>query len=210
MATELAIDSGVWYKLSRQSVSGHSIKVVGKPSSHLRNGSIIFNARIDPLLEFPFDPYWKVFSFIPICSFLPPKVRFLCGFGSLSSLLRSLSFYLNHLVSSESAEMAEWTRACFQSTLKIVNSVSGLVGMSMILYSLWMVRAWFQEMSELSPGFSGSHPPWFIFTFLGLGIFLCVVTCSGHIAAETINGHCLSCVSFSIESKPNILLIFAL
>ncbi|XP_020676530.1 tetraspanin-19-like [Dendrobium catenatum] len=106
--------------------------------------------------------------------------------------------------------MAEWARACFQSTLKIVNSVIGLVGMAMILYSLWMVRAWFREMSELSPGFSGSNPPWFIFTFLGLGIFLCVITCSGHIAAETINGHCLSCVSFSIEAKPNILLIFAL
>ncbi|KAL0913738.1 hypothetical protein M5K25_017220 [Dendrobium thyrsiflorum] len=89
--------------------------------------------------------------------------------------------------------MAEWTRACFQSTLKIVNSVIGLVGMSMILYSLWMIRAWFREMSELSPGFSVSNPPWFIFTFLGLGIFLCVITCSGHIAAETINGHCLSC-----------------
>ncbi|PKU73210.1 Tetraspanin-19 [Dendrobium catenatum] len=51
--------------------------------------------------------------------------------------------------------MAEWARACFQSTLKIVNSVIGLVGMAMILYSLWMVRAWFREMSELSPGFSG-------------------------------------------------------
>lgn len=36
----------------------------------------------------------------------------------------------------------------------------------------------------------------FIYTFLGLGIFLCLLTCSGHIAAESANGHCLSCVSF--------------
>ena len=35
----------------------------------------------------------------------------------------------------------------------------------------------------------------FIYTFLGLGISLCLITCSGHIAAETANGHCLSCVS---------------
>ncbi|XP_020571606.1 tetraspanin-19 isoform X2 [Phalaenopsis equestris] len=89
--------------------------------------------------------------------------------------------------------MAEWVRACVQPTLKIVNSVIGLVGMSMILYSLWMIRGWFRERSELSPGFSGSSTPWFIFSFLGLGIFLCAITCSGHIAAETINGHCLSC-----------------
>ncbi|RWW27380.1 hypothetical protein GW17_00008189, partial [Ensete ventricosum] len=33
----------------------------------------------------------------------------------------------------------------------------------------------------------------FIYTFLGLGIYLCLITCSGHIAAETANGHCLSC-----------------
>ncbi|URE44510.1 Stem-specific protein [Musa troglodytarum] len=36
----------------------------------------------------------------------------------------------------------------------------------------------------------------FIYTFLGLGISLCLITCVGHIAAETANSHCLSCVSF--------------
>jgi hypothetical protein len=35
----------------------------------------------------------------------------------------------------------------------------------------------------------------FIYTFLGMGILLCLLTCSGHIAAETANGHYLSCVS---------------
>ena len=38
-----------------------------------------------------------------------------------------------------------------------------------------------------------SIPPWFMYTFLGLGVCLCFITCSGHIAAETANGHCLSC-----------------
>ncbi|XP_019246971.1 PREDICTED: tetraspanin-19 isoform X2 [Nicotiana attenuata] len=32
---------------------------------------------------------------------------------------------------------------------------------------------------------------WFIYSTLGLGITLCVVTCSGHIAAETASGCCL-------------------
>ncbi|XP_057247729.1 tetraspanin-19 isoform X2 [Beta vulgaris subsp. vulgaris] len=31
----------------------------------------------------------------------------------------------------------------------------------------------------------------FIYTFLGLGVIFCVITCSGHIAAETLNGCCL-------------------
>ncbi|XP_059660956.1 tetraspanin-19 isoform X2 [Cornus florida] len=37
-------------------------------------------------------------------------------------------------------------------------------------------------------GFNG-----FIYTFLGLGVTLCVITLSGHVAAETANGCCLYC-----------------
>lgn len=36
----------------------------------------------------------------------------------------------------------------------------------------------------------------FIYSFLGLGAILCVVTCAGHIAAETVNGCCLYLVNF--------------
>ncbi|KAJ3692945.1 hypothetical protein LUZ60_012040 [Juncus effusus] len=84
--------------------------------------------------------------------------------------------------------MGRVMRSCLQSVLKLVNSVIGLAGMGMILYSLWMIRVWFKQIG----GFDSS-PPWFIYTFLGLGIFFCFVTCSGHVAAETINSHCLSC-----------------
>jgi hypothetical protein len=86
-------------------------------------------------------------------------------------------------------------RSCVQTALKAVNSVVGLAGMAVILYALWMLRAWYREVADLDQRFP---VPWFIYTFLGLGIFLCLVTCSGHIAAETANGHCLSCVSFEL------------
>lgn len=135
--------------------SSHPIKVVGKPSSHLLNCPIVFNARIDPTR--------KVLHFIYSDLFFPSaQSSVICDFFlslrlSIFSLLRSLPFCVNNLVLWERAEMAEWERACFQSTLKIVNSVIGLVGMSMILYSLWMIRGWFREMS---PGSSGSSPPW--------------------------------------------------
>ncbi|ONM12058.1 Tetraspanin-19 [Zea mays] len=81
-------------------------------------------------------------------------------------------------------------RSCVQTALKAANSVVGLAGMAVILYALWMLRAWYREIAGL-----GQRPPapWFIYTFLGLGIFLCILTCSGHIAAETANGHCLYC-----------------
>ncbi|KAK9150090.1 hypothetical protein Syun_008399 [Stephania yunnanensis] len=67
-----------------------------------------------------------------------------------------------------------------------------MVGIAMIIYALWLIRAWQREMGKL-PFDSGSPAPWFIYASLGIGIFLCVITCSGHIAAETGNGHCLSC-----------------
>ncbi|XP_058078070.1 tetraspanin-19 [Magnolia sinica] len=84
--------------------------------------------------------------------------------------------------------MGRIVRSCLQSLLKLVNSAIGMVGIAMILYSLWMFRIWYKQID-------GDHfpIPWFIYAFLGLGITLCVITCSGHIAAETLNGHCLSC-----------------
>ncbi|XP_042489865.1 tetraspanin-18-like [Macadamia integrifolia] len=33
--------------------------------------------------------------------------------------------------------------------------------------------------------------PWFIYSFLGIGIILCLITSIGHIATEVVNGYCL-------------------
>ncbi|KAF3796199.1 Tetraspanin-19 [Nymphaea thermarum] len=84
--------------------------------------------------------------------------------------------------------MAGVLRSCIQSILKLLNSIIGMAGIAMILYSLWMIRIWSSHLDDAQ-----LPAPWFIYTFLGLGIFLCFITCSGHIAAETANGHCLSC-----------------
>uniref|UniRef100_A0A0E0KWW4 Tetraspanin family protein n=1 Tax=Oryza punctata TaxID=4537 RepID=A0A0E0KWW4_ORYPU len=84
-------------------------------------------------------------------------------------------------------------RSCVQTGLKAVNSVLGLAGMAVILYALWMLRAWYRDVADLHYRLP---VPWFIYTFIGLGVFMCLLTCSGHIAAETANSHCLSCVSF--------------
>ncbi|TVU16584.1 hypothetical protein EJB05_40155 [Eragrostis curvula] len=94
-------------------------------------------------------------------------------------------------------------RSCVQTALKAVNSVVGLAGMAVILYALWMLREWYREVAELDQRLP---VPWFIYTFFGLGVFLCLLTCSGHIAAETANNHCLSCVSFSLINPWNCIL----
>jgi len=72
-----------------------------------------------------------------------------------------------------------------------VNSLIAMVGLAMVLYALWMIKVWHRHMDELFFGGSDYPTPWFMYTFLGLGISLCVITCTGHVAAETANGCCL-------------------
>jgi hypothetical protein len=47
--------------------------------------------------------------------------------------------------------MARVARTCLRSILKIVNSTLGLVGIAMILYGFWMLRALQRDME--SPSF---------------------------------------------------------
>ncbi|WJX43706.1 Tetraspanin-19, variant 2 [Trifolium repens] len=88
--------------------------------------------------------------------------------------------------------MVRMLRSCIQSLLKLVNSVIGMAGLAMILYSAWMIRVWQRKMDDLPFSHHPDYPPpWFIYAFLGLGVTFCVITCSGHVAAETANGCCL-------------------
>ncbi|KAJ6763827.1 TETRASPANIN [Salix purpurea] len=88
--------------------------------------------------------------------------------------------------------MVSVMRSCIQSTLKLVNCVIGMVGIAMVLYSIWLIRVWEREVGDF-PFFDDDDDftPWFIYTFIGLGVTLTVITCFGHIAADTANGCCL-------------------
>lgn len=96
--------------------------------------------------------------------------------------------------------MARLARSCLQSFLKVVNSTLGIVGIAMILYGLWMIRAWQREMEDLSFDDFKTTTPWFIYTFLGAGITLCAITCVGHLSASVANSCCLSCYMMIIFS----------
>ncbi|MBA0748705.1 hypothetical protein Gogos_002696 [Gossypium gossypioides] len=104
--------------------------------------------------------------------------------------------------------MARIIKSCLQSALKCVNLIMAMVGIAMILYGFWMVRIWQRDMGGSPFDDFNSTAPWFIYTFLGTGITLCLLTCLGHIAADTANGFCLFCVSFS--SKKYMVIISVL
>ncbi|KAJ6952716.1 tetraspanin-19 [Populus alba] len=89
--------------------------------------------------------------------------------------------------------MGSVMRSCIQSILKLLNCVIGMVGIAMMLYAVWLIRVWQREIGDF-PFFDDDDDdfsPWFIYTFLGLGVTVSMITCLGHIAAETANGCCL-------------------
>ncbi|PNS91406.1 hypothetical protein POPTR_019G101800v4 [Populus trichocarpa] len=95
--------------------------------------------------------------------------------------------------------MASVMRSCIQSILKLLNCVIGMVGIAMMLYAVWLIRVWQREIGDF-PFFDDDDDfsPWFIYTFLGLGVTLSMITCLGHIAAETANGCCLYLYMFFV------------
>ncbi|KAL4309969.1 hypothetical protein GQ457_01G056320 [Hibiscus cannabinus] len=121
--------------------------------------------------------------------------------------------------------------------LKFLNFLQGFIGVSIILYSIWMLDQWNHQVPNFSPDSSLSvlaisrpevgaqaagvldgvavglaseldngvgfdlksvklPAPWFIYSFMGVGIMLCCITLIGCIAAESINGCCLRFYTF--------------
>ncbi|KAG6505511.1 hypothetical protein ZIOFF_037867 [Zingiber officinale] len=119
----------------------------------------------------------------------------------------------------EGKQMESVARACLQSALKAVNYVLGLVGIGVIIYSLRSIGIWYLRTGDFSSiAVADGNPPWFVLmklppllsefmcASLGIGISLILITCAGHIAAETANDHCLSCNNHFlwVSSKINI------
>ncbi|KAK4765852.1 hypothetical protein SAY87_007494 [Trapa incisa] len=120
--------------------------------------------------------------------------------------------------------------------LKVLNYLQAFVGISIILYSAWMLNQWNHRLPVFPPsaappdssaslllssqladvvsdatqlnfaadvvsGFDDGigvvlnnfqlPAPWFIYSFMGVGMVLCCISCIGCIAAEAINGCCL-------------------
>ncbi|KAD3068530.1 hypothetical protein E3N88_36410 [Mikania micrantha] len=109
-------------------------------------------------------------------------------------------------------------RTCCRSylafNLKFLNLFQLFVGISIILYSAHMLNQWNKQLLDPSDAnstilntvlvpdqvirmksadgmISGSTSPWFIYAFMGLGMMLCCISCTGYIAAEAISGCCL-------------------
>ncbi|MED6132030.1 hypothetical protein PIB30_015394 [Stylosanthes scabra] len=64
--------------------------------------------------------------------------------------------------------------------------------MSMIIYGLWVIKVWIEEREDVPPTFEFTFETWYPYTSICTGVFLCVATCLGHMAADSMNGYFLS------------------
>ncbi|KAK6927384.1 Tetraspanin/Peripherin [Dillenia turbinata] len=95
--------------------------------------------------------------------------------------------------------MTRCTRCCLHSSMKMVNIVVNLCGIGMIVYSLWLLKKWYEGVAEL--GSSVPLPrPWFIVTCLSVGMVVCLSTLCGHMVYNCMTNHSLAIYILSICS----------
>ncbi|XP_027365571.1 tetraspanin-18 isoform X2 [Abrus precatorius] len=84
--------------------------------------------------------------------------------------------------------------------LKFLNFLQAFVGVSILVYSIWMLNQWEHRVPRppLPHAYAFYYfdsvnlpSPWFIYAFMGVGILVCCITFLGCIAAEMINSCCL-------------------
>ncbi|KAJ6435041.1 hypothetical protein OIU84_000306 [Salix udensis] len=87
--------------------------------------------------------------------------------------------------------MVRCARCCLRNSIRIVNLVMLLYGAGMIIYSLWLQKKWDESIAEFARSSSDPLKPWFIYTFLGVGIMVCLSTVGGYIITNCISNSTL-------------------
>ncbi|PKU67152.1 Tetraspanin-18 [Dendrobium catenatum] len=82
-------------------------------------------------------------------------------------------------------------RSCLVFLLKMLNFLQTFVGVSILIYSVWVLNQTIKHgwvcFDVVSVGFSIR----FVCALMGVGIMLCLVAFTGHIAAEAVSSCCL-------------------
>lgn len=89
-------------------------------------------------------------------------------------------------------------RSCLALLLKLLNFFQTFVGVSILIYSIWIFNQASKHDLAFSLDLDKLPAPWFVCALMGIGILLCLVAVTGHIAAETISSCCLCFYSVMI------------
>nr|CAD1836054.1 unnamed protein product [Ananas comosus var. bracteatus] len=83
-----------------------------------------------------------------------------------------------------------WSQSSLGSLLKFLNYLQSFVGVSIVLYSVWLLSLWRRRSSDLHE----PTIPWLVWTLMGFGILVCLITFVGLISAGAGNGCFLCCI----------------
>ncbi|KAJ9547860.1 hypothetical protein OSB04_020403 [Centaurea solstitialis] len=181
----------------------------------------------------PMQVVWVVWLWMALVNRLNPKFektvnnksqRWLIDWTRTRTRTRvsKLLHLLKILCKIQTKKKMRRTPCCYTSfafILKFFNLFQLFVGISIILYSVYMLNQWNKHFPDSSDSdsavfdtarvsdqpihlnfgvfgginfdSSSSASPWFIYAFMGLGVTMCCISCMGHIAADAINGCCL-------------------
>ncbi|XP_008789494.2 tetraspanin-18 isoform X2 [Phoenix dactylifera] len=87
-------------------------------------------------------------------------------------------------------------RSCLAFLLKFFSFLQTFVGVSILIYSVWVLNSWNRQ--GLGLDLEGLPAPWFICAMMAVGVLLCLVAFTGHVAAGVVNGCCLCCFAVLI------------
>ncbi|KAI0500449.1 hypothetical protein KFK09_018661 [Dendrobium nobile] len=82
-------------------------------------------------------------------------------------------------------------RSCLVFLLKMLNFLQTFVGVSILIYSVWVLNQTIKHGLSFSLDLDRLPAPWFVCAIMGVGIMLCLVAFTGHIAAEAVSSCCL-------------------
>ncbi|KAM0945029.1 putative tetraspanin/Peripherin [Dioscorea sansibarensis] len=71
------------------------------------------------------------------------------------------------------------------SLLKVLNFFHTFIGFTVIIYAVWILTRWDHDGPDELPA------PWFACALMGVGVFMCLISIIGLVAAEVANGCCL-------------------
>ncbi|URE18961.1 hypothetical protein MUK42_10686 [Musa troglodytarum] len=101
-------------------------------------------------------------------------------------------------------------RSCLVFALKFLNFLQTFVGVSVLIYSIWVLNRWHRH-GQLVLDLRDVPAPWFVCASMGVGICLCLISFTGYVAAEAVNGCCLCFVfMFSSPQFPSAVAHFQL
>ncbi|XP_039137981.1 tetraspanin-18-like [Dioscorea cayenensis subsp. rotundata] len=72
---------------------------------------------------------------------------------------------------------------CLSHTLMFLNYVQAFNGVSILIYSLWILTCWSTQQNE--------GASWFVWFAFGVGVSVCLIAFIGYVSAEVTNGCCL-------------------